>query len=192
MSLDAYAVLDAFSGIKVRVDDSIVANNLVTYSSNFLPRSEEIAVAIFCNALEELGCPIRSAPPGTVLERIRPVPEHKKLVEHIYGILEKRAGLITTDEDTITRTSKSCPSKDIHSKLNSLQLDLPAQDAEIRLMEAVGQRYGDCLAGKADVVQLLFQSAENRSFLNKLYATSDATKSLLQLLNTFIEEVAGS
>lgn len=39
-------------------------------------------------------------------------------------------------------------------------------------------------------MQLLFQSVESRSLLDKLYATSDATSNLLQPLKAFIEEVA--
>ncbi|KAK6063586.1 methyltransferase domain-containing protein [Seiridium cupressi] len=190
MSLDAFAVLDAFSDTKSRIDQSIVANNLTTYSAQFLPRSEEIAVAIFCNALEELGCPIRSAASGARLGRFQPVTEHKKLVDHIYRVLDSRAGLIADDGNVLTRTSKPCPGSDIGSQLENLLRDRPAQDAEIKLMRAVGQSYGKCLSGKADAVQLVFESAENRSLLYKLYATSDATSSLLQPLKAFIEEVA--
>jgi 2-polyprenyl-3-methyl-5-hydroxy-6-metoxy-1,4-benzoquinol methylase len=190
MSLEVYAVLDAFSDIKDRTDEFIIANNLGTYSAKFLPRSEEIAIAIFCNAFEELGCPIPSAASGAKLERVQPVAEHKKLVDHIYRILESRAGLIADDGNLFTRTSKPCPDRDIGSQLESLLRDRAAQDAEIKLMRAVGQSYGNCLAGKADAVQLLFQSIESRSLLDKLYATSDATSSLLQPLKAFIEEVA--
>ncbi|KAE8365524.1 S-adenosyl-L-methionine-dependent methyltransferase [Aspergillus caelatus] len=190
MSLDAYAILDAFSDIKGRTDEFIVTNNLDTYSAEFLPRSEEIAIAIFCNALEDLGCSIRSAASGSKLERVQPIAEHKKLVDHIYLILENRAGLIADDGKLVTRTSKPCPDRDIDSQLESLMRDRAAQDAEIKLMQAVGGSYGNCLAGKVDAVQLLFQSAESRLLLDKLYATSDATSSLLQPLRAFIEEVA--
>ncbi|KAK4243562.1 S-adenosyl-L-methionine-dependent methyltransferase [Corynascus novoguineensis] len=189
MSLDAYAVLDAFSDIKNRTDQFIVANNLDSYSAEFLPRSEEIAVAIFCNALEELGCPIRSAAPGTKLERVQPVAEHKRLVDHIYRILESKAGLIVDDGNLLTRTSKPCPDGDVGSQLEGLLRDRPAQDAEIKLMQTVGQNYGKCLSGEVNAVELLFESPENRSLLNKLYATSDATNSLLQPLEAFIQEV---
>ena len=192
MSLDAYTVLDAFSDIKGRTDEFIVANHLGTYSADFLPRSEEIAIAIFGNALEELGCPIRSTASGAKLERVQHLAEHKKLVDHMYRVLESRAGLVVDDGNLFTRTSKPCPDRDISSQLESLLRDRAAQDAEIKLMRAVGQSYGDCLAGKADVVQLLFQSVESRSLVEKLYATSDATRSLLQPLEAFIEEVAGS
>ncbi|EFQ35386.1 methyltransferase domain-containing protein [Colletotrichum graminicola] len=190
MSLDAYAVLDAFSDIKSRTDQSIAANNLDTYSSEFLPRSEDIAVAIFCNALEELGCPIRSAASGDKLSRVRPAAEHKRLVDYIYRVLEARAGLILDDGNHLTRTSKACPDSDIDSLLDSLLRDRPSQDAEIKLMQTIGKSYGKCLSGEVDAVQLLFDAAESRSLLNKLYATSDATNSLLQPLKTFIEEVA--
>ncbi|KAF9884910.1 hypothetical protein FE257_000901 [Aspergillus nanangensis] len=192
MSLDAYAILDAFSDIKSRTDEFIVTHNLDTYSAEFLPRSEEIAIAIFCNALEDLGCSLRAAPSGSTLERVQAVAEHKRLVDHIYHILESRAGLIrfTDDGRLITRTFKPCPDRDIGSQLDRLLRDRPAQDAEIKLMQAVGGSYGDCLAGKVDAVQLLFQSSESRSLLDKLYATSDATSSLLQPLKTFIQEIA--
>lgn len=195
MSLDAYAILDAFSDTKGRTDEFIVTNNLDTYSAEFLPRSEEIAIAIFCNALEELGCSIRSATPGSKLGRVQPaVAEHRKLVDHIYRILEVRAGLIAEDDggNVVTRTSQPCPDRDIDSQIEGLLRDRPAQYAEIKLMRAVGNRYGDCLAGKVDAVQLLFQSAESRSLLDKLYATSDATSSLLQPLKVFLEEVTSS
>lgn len=190
MSLDSYAVLDAFSDIKERTDQFICSNNLGTYSSEFLPRSEEIAIAIFCNALEYLGCPVRSAAAGTKLERVQPATEHKKLVDHIYRVLEDRAGLIVDDGNVFIRTSKSCPDRDIGSHLKSLLRDRPAQIAEIELMRTVGQNYGKCLSGEVDAVQMLFDSAESRSLLYKLYATSDATRSLLQPLEAFIQEVA--
>ncbi|OBT53233.1 hypothetical protein VE04_06888 [Pseudogymnoascus sp. 24MN13] len=192
MSLDAYDVLDAFSDTKSRTDKSIVANNLDTYSAEFLPRAEEIAVGVFCNALEELGCPIRSAVAESKLERVQPVPEHKKLVDHIYRVLESKAGLIKSDGTDLIRTSKGCPDTEISSQLENLVHDRPAQDAEIKLMRTVGESYGKCLSGEVDAVQLLFASAESRSLLDKLYATSDATSSLLQPLKAFIQEVASS
>jgi 2-polyprenyl-3-methyl-5-hydroxy-6-metoxy-1,4-benzoquinol methylase len=190
MSLDAYAVLDAFAEIKGRIDQSILKNHLETYSADFIPRSERVAVGIFCNALEQLGCPIRSAAPGTKLQQIQPIREHQRLMDHIYDLLENRAQLIKRDGNDFIRTSQPCPDGDIDAQSERLLRERPAQDAEIKLMQTVAHRYGECLAGQSNAVQVLFQNAKNRSLLEKLYATSDATRALLLPLKTFIQEVA--
>lgn len=62
-------------------------------------------------------------------------------MDHIYRVLESRAGLIADDGNLLTRTSKPCPDRDIDSQLESFLRDRAAQDAEIKLMRAVGSSY---------------------------------------------------
>ncbi|CZR67901.1 uncharacterized protein PAC_17800 [Phialocephala subalpina] len=188
-SLDSDTVLDAFLGVKDRTDEFIVKNKLQTYYSEFVPRSDELAIAIFCNAFEELGCLIRSASPGTKLEHIKHVPAHKKLVKYIYEVLEKKAGLIENSGAEITRTSVACPSNNIDKTMKDLLRDRPAQDAEVKLMQITGPSLAKCLSGKTDGIQLIFGAPEGRTLLDKLYATSNASSTALQQLEAFIEEI---
>lgn len=191
-SLDSDLVLDAFQDIKSKTDDFIVKNKLQTYYADFVPRSDELAIAIFCNTFEELGCPIRSATPGTKLKRIEHVPAHQKLVDYIYTVLEKKASLIETHGTDITRTAIACPSKEIEKTMEALLLDRPSQDAEIKLMQITGPSLAKCLSGRTDGVQLIFGAPEGRTLLDKLYATSDASKAVLEQLEAFLEEIGDS
>ena len=187
--LDPKLVLDAFRYIKEASDDFIVKNKFDTYCAEFMPRSEELSIAIFCNAFEELGCPIRTAAPGTKLKRVEHLPRHKKVVDYIYKALEKNAGLIEINGEEVFRTSVPCPSNQTETMLENLLRDRPAQDAELQLMRTTGGAFGKCLAGKADVLPLLFGSVEGRALLTKLYATSTLSSTILQQLEVFIEKI---
>jgi thioester reductase-like protein/acyl carrier protein/SAM-dependent methyltransferase len=190
--LNSATVLDAFRSIKEASDDFIVKNKFETYCAEFMPRSNELSIAIFCNAFEDLGCPIRTAAAGTKLERIQHLPRHKKVVDYMYGALEKNAGLIEINGEEITRTSVACPSNDTETMLENLLRDRPAQDAELQLMRITGRAFGKCLAGKADALPLLFGSAEGRALLTKLYATSTLSSTILQQLEVFIEKIGNT
>lgn len=190
--LSQTTVLDAFRSIKEATDDFVLQNQFETYCEEFMPRSEELSIAIFCNAFEELGCPIRSAAPGTKLKRVEHLARHKKVVDYIYKALEKNAGLIEMKGDEIIRTSVACPSRETDKMLEDLLRDRPAQDAELKLMRITGGAFGKCLAGKADALQLLFGSAEGRALLTKLYATSTLSSTVLQQLEVFIEKIGST
>ena len=73
-----------------------------TYCNEFSVRSDELAAAIFCNAFGELECPIRSAAPGTKVERMKYLSSRAKFVEYMYEALEKDASFIETNAEEIT------------------------------------------------------------------------------------------
>lgn len=189
--LDPKSVLDAFHHVKSATDNYISTSKLCTYSAEWMPKSDEISIAIFCNALEELGCPIRSAAPEVRLERIAHSPSHEKLVGHIYKQLEKKH-LIRVDGSGFVRTDNPCPSDDIDTPLNELLRDRPEQEAEIKLMRIMGSNYGQCLAGKVDAVQLLFGDPEARDLLARSYSTSELNSVLIKQLTDFVEAAARS
>lgn len=191
ISLDAETVLDAFHDIKGATDDYIVKNNFDTYCSEILPRASELAIAIFCNAFEELGCPIRSAAPGTKLPIVRHAPKHDKYVDYLYVVLEKNAGVVETKGADVVRTSTPCPSPDTDAAFDGLLRDRPAQEAEIRLMRMTSRHFAKCLAGEMDAIHFLFGSNEGRQLLDRLYATADASKTVLEPLDDFIKEIGG-
>jgi len=191
-SLSSATVLDAFRSIKEATDDFVVKNKMDTYCDEFLPRSDELAIAIFCNAFEELGCPIRSAAPGTKLERMKHLSSREKLVDYMYGALEKNAGLIETNGEEITRTSVACPSSEIENILEDLLDDRPAQDAELGLMEITGGAFARCLSGKEDPLKLLFGSVEGRTLMTNFYAKSALFSTVLQQLALFIQKIGST
>ncbi|KAM0255271.1 hypothetical protein ACHAQJ_005926 [Trichoderma viride] len=191
-SLDSAAVLEAFRSMREMTDNFIVKNKIDTYCSEFIPRSDELAVAVFCNALDELGCPIRSAAPGTKLERIDNLPRHQRLINYMYKALEQKAGLIETKGEDIIRTSVACPSDDIEGILEDLLDDRPAQEWELGLMERTGMSFAECLSGKMDPLQLLFGSEEGRMLMTNFYAKSPLFSTILQQLSFFMDKVGST
>lgn len=178
-SLDSVTALDAFGTIKEATDDYVVRNKMDTYCKEFLPRSDELAIAIFCNAFEELGHPIRSATAGTKVERIKPIPGRERLIDYMYAALE-HVGVVEINDEEVTRTMFPCPSNNIAEILENLLDDRPAQDAELRLMEVTGSVFAKCLSGKADALQILFGSNESRTLMSNFYARSALFSTVLQ------------
>jgi 2-polyprenyl-3-methyl-5-hydroxy-6-metoxy-1,4-benzoquinol methylase len=191
-SFNPATVLGAFRSIKEATDDFIVENEFETYCNEFMPRSNELSIAIFCNAFEELGCPIRSTTSGSKLERIAYLPRHKKVVDYMYGVLEKNAGLVEINGKEITRTSIACPSKETEIMLEDLLDDRPAQDAELGLMRITGGAFAKCLSGKANALPLLFGSVEGRTLVSKLYAASSWSNTVHHQLEVFIEKICST
>jgi SAM-dependent methyltransferase len=188
-SLDADIVLDAFQKMKSATDDYIVKNHFETFCSGFIPRASELAIAIFCNVFEELGCPIRSAALGDKLPRIRHAPKHKKYVDYLYQVLDRNGGLVEIRGEDVIRTSTLCPSADIDAAFDELLRDRPAQEAEIKLMWLTSRYFVQGLLGKVEAVNFLFGSSDGRLLLDRLYATADSSKTVLEPLDAFMTEI---
>lgn len=190
-ALDPDFVVEAFQAVRSDTDEYIGNSKLSTYSAEWMPKSDEVSLAIFCNALEELGCPIRTAKSGSKLPQITHVPAYEKLVGHMYAQLEKR-DLIRIIDGSIVRTNLPCPSEDFDTTLDQLLEKRSGQDADIKLMRLMGSNYGRCLAGILDAVQLLFGDPDTRELLARSYRSSELNSVLLKQLADFIETVARS
>ncbi|KAI0128341.1 methyltransferase domain-containing protein [Xylariales sp. AK1849] len=188
-SLDADTVLEAFQNIKSATDDYIVKNHFETFCADFLPKANQLAIAIFSTVFEELGCPIRSAAPGDKLPRIRHVPKHKKYVDYIYNVLDKNGGLVTIQNAEIIRTSAPCPSADTVTAFEELLRDRPSQEVEIKLMQLSSRHLVQGLLGEIEAVQLLFGSSEGHALMDRLYSTADSSKTVLEPLDAFMTEI---
>jgi len=191
--LDVEVVLDAFRDAKNETDN-FIANvpSASTYASEFLPRSDEVSIAVLCSTFEKLGCKVRSAAPGARLDRVKSAPTYEKLIDHLYGVLEKSAGLVELKGDQIIRTNTPCPSDKIDALLDDLLRDRPNQYCEVGIMKSMAHRYAECLLGQADPVQLIFGDEKVRKLFSELYSSSDACKVVLQQFEAFIKEVASS
>ncbi|RDW76206.1 hypothetical protein BP5796_07027 [Coleophoma crateriformis] len=193
-SLNRASVLNAFQNIKDATDDIILKNNMDTYCEEYLPRSNELAIAIVSQAFEILGCKAQSSAPGTQLALVESSPNHAKLINWMYKVLEE-AGLIEIkgkDKNVIVRTSMPCPSDDLETLLEDLLDDRPGQSFELQIIEIVGPAYADSISGKTDAVNLLFSNDHGRALLSNFYAKSDLTSTVLDQLALFLEKFGGT
>lgn len=194
-TLDQTSVLAAFQDIKEATDDFILQNNMDTYCEEFLPRSDELAIAIVGQAFESLGCKVLSATPGTKLTPVECPPNHIKLIDWMYNVLEENAGLIQIkgeDHSEILRTSVPSPDSDIGTLLEDLLDDRPGQSFELQLIEIIGPAYADSISGKTDAVKLLFGDDHGRALLSDFYAKSDLFSTVLDQLASLLEKIGGT
>lgn len=187
--LDTLSVLDAFGKARKATDEYIGKSRLATYSAEWMPASDQISLSIFCNALEELGCPFHSASPGTALPRVKPLPAHDRLVAHMYSQLEQHGLMQTNSDGTILRTDRPCPPENIDVPLNDILESRPEQVAEIELMRLMGTNFGRCIRGEADAVQLIFGNADARAHLSRSYSSSELNAVIIRQLTDFLCDV---
>lgn len=183
-SLNRALVLNAFREIKDATDDIILKHGMDTYCEEYLPRSDELTVAIIIRAFEILGCNLQSCALGTKLTRIE--SPNQKLMNWIYNVLEK-AGLIEIKGE-IFRTSVPCPSDDVETLLEDLLDDRPGQSLELQIIGIIGSAYADAISGKTDAVKLLFND-QNRGLMSDFYAKSDLSGVVLDQLAMFLEKI---
>ncbi|KAF3012564.1 hypothetical protein E8E14_001900 [Neopestalotiopsis sp. 37M] len=191
-SLDRTLVLNAFQSIKDATDNIIAEHNMDTYCEEYLPRSDELTVALVSQAFETLGCKVQSSAPGTKLTPVDYPPNLEKLVNWMYEVLGKKSGLIEMKEESnkeIVRTAMPCPSDDIETLLEDLLDDRPGQSLELQIMETIGPAYSDYISGKTDAVKLMFGNDRGRALMADFYAKSDLFSTVLNQLDMFLEKL---
>ncbi|KAH8787788.1 hypothetical protein F5883DRAFT_396932, partial [Diaporthe sp. PMI_573] len=137
------------------------------------PKQTQLCVALTTEAFETLGCcPIRSAKPGTKLERIHHAAQHGNLVRYLYEMLESDARLIDIDREKINRTAISAPAQSSKAILDTLVVAYPDHNFASQLVYYCGSKLMDILAGNLDGVRLIFGSDEGREVVSGLYGDS--------------------
>lgn len=161
-------------------------SGLAGYSRNTLPKSDELCIVYICDALEQLGCPIRLAAPGQELERIKHLQRHECLVDVLYEVLESKAGLIERRGPTrMIRTSVSAPKVSAQSLLQELDQIAPKFASVHNLTRLAGSSLADCLVGKTDGIQVIFGTSEGRESISAFYSDSPINTTWIRQLENF-------
>lgn len=176
LQLPASVVLEAFGESKLLTDQFIADYHCTGYMDTINPKQTQLCIALTLEAFEQLGCSVETAQPGQKLERIRHAPQHSRLVQYLYEILEIDARLINIDGPTITRTAVSAPIKSSKEIVDSLVTDYPDHNFANRLAYFCGSRLVDVLTGKLDGIKLIFGSDEGRDLVSGLYGNSPLNK----------------
>ncbi|KAM0147076.1 hypothetical protein ACHAPG_010801 [Botrytis cinerea] len=191
-ALSASIVLDAFQKASKATDEFIVNGHLGTYYNEIMPKSTELCVIYILDAFEVLGVNIRATAPGHKIERVPYLPKHEQLMNLIYDLLCKDARLIDINGSEIIRTAVAPPTKSADALLGELLRNAPVHAAEHKLTKLTGERFADCITGKADGLQLIFGTPEGREIATDLYAKSPINGIWIQQAEYFLETlVAG-
>ena len=189
LKIPTATILEAFGESKAVTDQFISKYKFRDYADNVLPRQTELCIAHTVEAFETLGCSLKTAKQGQILERIQYLPRHQKFVEILYMMLEKEARLIDIDGSRITRTAISPPRKSADALLQDLVRNYPDNANDSKLTFLTGSKLADCLTGKSDGIQLIFGSEESRDLVSGLYGRSPINMVWLKQMEDFIKRL---
>jgi malonyl CoA-acyl carrier protein transacylase/acyl carrier protein/SAM-dependent methyltransferase len=182
LQLAASEVLGAFHETKKLTDQFIVNFDCSGYMDTINPKQTQMCIALVVEAFEKLGCDLRTAKAGTRLPRISYAPQHARLAQYLYSLLEKEGRLIDVDGDTIVRTAVSPPQKSSKDLLDNLVAAYPDHGFANRLAFFCGTRLVEVLQGSLDGVKLIFGSEEGRQLVSGLYGDSLLNKLFYKLM----------
>ncbi|RKU46329.1 Type I Iterative Polyketide synthase (PKS) [Coniochaeta pulveracea] len=172
LTLPASVVIEAFEESKRLTDKFIADYGCAGYMEQVLPRQTQLCVALTVEAFEQLGCHLRQALPGQRLKRIQHQPQHQRLTDYLYLMLEKEARLIDMDGDNIVRTAVLVPPKSSEMLLASLLEEFPDHEWANKLTYYAGSKLADVLGGRVDGIKLIFGTEEGRHLVSGLYGDS--------------------
>ena len=189
LKMPATAVLDAFGEAKKRTDQLIRDYKIDNFAEIICPRSTQLCIALTTEAFEKLGVSIKAAKPGQVLQRIQYVPQHQRLVEYLYEMLEKEARLIDFEGSKIIRTAISPPTKSSNALLRDLLRPYPDWSYAMKLTQFDGANFADVLTAKTDGIKLIFGTEEGRELVGGLYCDHVFNKMNYTQMADFVESL---
>ncbi|KAL6230185.1 hypothetical protein BDW75DRAFT_245050 [Aspergillus navahoensis] len=186
LRIPSQTVMEAFNEVKKLTDQYIADYGCADYMDTINPKQVQMCVALIVEAFEELGCPLRTAQAGQKLERINHLPQHGRLAEYLYMVLERDGRLIDLEGDTITRTAIAAPSKSSEDLLQGLMQKYPNHGYANKLTYFTGKRLADVLTGKSDGIKLIFGTEEGRELVSGLYGDSMLNKLSYKMMEDFL------
>ncbi|KAH7133939.1 hypothetical protein EDB81DRAFT_695655 [Dactylonectria macrodidyma] len=164
-------ILESFAEVKLLCDQHLVEYQIDNIDRVVLAASNRLCVALVVEVFEELGCPLRSATAGQVLERVQFQPQHGRLMEFIYRFLENEARLIDVDpvSGQVARTNMAAPRKPSEAILQELLATYPNFVVANKLTYYAGKHLAAVLSGKTDGLRAIFGSTQGRELVQALY-----------------------
>ena len=189
LNVPASTILETFGASKMLTDQFIADHRCADYIEIVNPKQTQLCVALTVEAFEQLGCPLRTAKAGQKLERIKYLPQHGRLAEYLYNMLEKEARLVDVNGDQITRTAISPPTKSSEEILQNLMRSYPDHGYANKLTYFTGTRLADVMTGKSDGIKLIFGTEEGRELVSGLYGDSLLNKLSYKQMEDFIKRL---
>ena len=185
LDLPSSTVLEAFGESKKLTDSFIENHRCSGYLENVMPKQSQLCIALTVEAFKHLGCNLYAAKADQLLDRIAHVPEHARMVEYLYKMLEETR-IIDLDGSHITRTAVALPSQSSDKILDDLDRNYPDHVFANQLSYWTGSKLADVLTGKADGIKLIFADNRGRELVSGLYGDSLLNKLAYKQMEDFL------
>ncbi|KAL5002550.1 hypothetical protein BDV10DRAFT_181277 [Aspergillus recurvatus] len=171
LALSSSSVLASFAQVKMQTDTLMKEYGVDKTEGVMLAGSNRLCAALVVEAMDELGCPLRTASPGQVLDRVPFLPQHGRLMQWVYEFLERDARLINVNpvSGEITRTHTATPRKTSEAVLQEVLASDPGFAVPNRLAYYAGRQLAGVLSGSTDGIRVLFGSPEGRELTAAMY-----------------------
>ncbi|KAJ5697114.1 hypothetical protein N7488_010798, partial [Penicillium malachiteum] len=148
--LAASDVLDTCREAKKLTDQLITDFNCAGYMDNDNPKQTQLCISLTIDAFKKLGCNIRTAKPGDMLPPIHHAPQHERLMQYLYKMVESEGRSIDVHEAGFVRTAVSVPHKWSEQIMASLEAAFPEHSCANRLAYFCGAQLAYVLEGNLD------------------------------------------
>ncbi|KAL3438034.1 hypothetical protein BDV09DRAFT_206002 [Aspergillus tetrazonus] len=171
LALSSSDILASFGQVKMQTDALMKEYGVDKTEGVMLSGSNRLCTALVVEAMDELGCPLRTASPGQSLDRVAFLPQHGRLMQWVYEFLERDARLINIDPASgqITRTHITAPRKTSQVILQEVLASDPGFAVPNRLAYYAGRQLAGVLSGSTDGIRVLFGSPEGRELTAAMY-----------------------
>lgn len=169
--LTGHDILECFGEVKLQTDRQLVDLHLDNIDRVIIAATSRLTAALITEALEQLGCSLRTISAGANVERVPYLPQYERLMEWAYGFLETDARLVDIDTASgmLTRTAVAVPSTSSEAILEGLLKAHPDWAVASRLIYHAGKPLAQVLSGETDGIRVLFGSPEGRELVAGLY-----------------------
>ena len=185
LNIPSSKVLEAFGETKLLTDKFIADFRCADYVEMVMPKQTYMCIALTVEAFEELGCSLKTAEAGQSIKRIEHLPEHKRLVDYLYLMLENEARLLVKDGDRFTRTAIPPPFETSKEVLKDILSSFPDHGCANKLTYYAGSNLARILTGESDGIKLIFGSEEGRDLVSGLYGDWPLNKLYYKMMEDF-------
>ncbi|GKT46889.1 citrinin polyketide synthase [Colletotrichum spaethianum] len=161
---------------RVKKETSVFAQQ--TGFAGFYPsvhQKQSLLVSTYIlEAFGALGCDVKSLQTGDPFPTFSYLPKHQKLVCRLHEILEE-AGIISPPDGQLCRhrtDAPLAPARPSAELYHDILVEHPGYQPDHQLLNVTAPRLADCLSGRADPLQLLFQDKAALNLLEDVYVSS--------------------
>ncbi|KAG8412679.1 Type I Iterative PKS [Metarhizium acridum] len=161
----------ALDALTHSTSSAIKAAGFHGFFSHVHPRQRSLVLAYILQAFRELGCDIRCLEVGDELPSVHFKPKYQNLINRFFDILGSE-GVINVSNKRYLGGLSSLPERTPEDMHKAILNDYPSYHPDHKLLHATGARLADCISGKVDPLQILFQNAASIKLLEDVYVKS--------------------
>lgn len=180
-------VLRTYTEAKAVTDAYVISHGLGGYVENVLPKLNLVCLGYIRKAFKQLEIEIsNSLSPDPFSgsdkgERIACLPRHERFVNLLHHLLHSHSQSMVSLEGSCIDAQPPV------TLFKQLRDEYPAHGHDYDLIELVGGQLADCLAGRAEGVQVIFGSAAGCKIVSAMYGQSPINMVWIQQLRDFLQ-----